>query len=211
MTDMRRIALFSLIFAILASGPVVAEKPHKPEALKPGLYAVFDTSEGIIIAQLYEKDVPVAVKTFVGLALGTIPWRDPRTGKLVKGPLYNGITFHRIIREEMIQTGDPTGIGTHDCGIRLQDEFLPGIQFSRPGRLAVANTGGPNSGGCQFFFTEQAVPRWNNQYTIFGQVVEGQDVIHTIDFKKLVDDKPVVPVLLKSVTIRRVAAAQQTR
>ena len=157
------------IVPIFVTALVWAGKPGKPPApLKPGLYAIFDTSEGIIKAELFEKYTPIAVNNFVGLAQGTKPWLDPKTNKFVRRPLYNGLTFHRIIREEMIQTGDPTGTSAHNCGITLRDEFLPGLQFDRPGRLAVANSGKPDSGACQFFFTEQAVPRWNNAYTIFG-------------------------------------------
>jgi cyclophilin family peptidyl-prolyl cis-trans isomerase len=201
--------LGTIAAGMFLAAAVAAENPGKPAtrpaAMKPGLYAIFETSEGRITALLFEKDVPIAVKNFVELAEGTKPWRDPRSGKWVRGPMYNGITFHRIIREEMIQTGDPSGTGSHDCGIRLRDEFLPGLQFSIPGRLAVANTGAPDSGGCQFFFTEQAVPRWNNQYTIFGQAVEGVEVIHAINTKKLIGDRPAVPVYLKTVTIERIA------
>jgi len=143
------------------------------QPLKPGLYAVFHTSEGDITAQLYEKEVPQAVKVFVGLAQGTQPWLDPDTHKPVKRPLYHDITFHRVIREDAIQAGDPTGKGTHNCGIRLRDEILPGLRFDRSGKLAVANTGQPDSGGCQFFITANAQPQWNGKYTIFGQVVRG--------------------------------------
>src|SRR5579872_2475329 len=98
-----------------------------PPELKPGLYAVFYTSEGDITAQLYEKETPNAVKTFVGLAQGTQPWLDPETHKPVKRPLYNNLIFHRVLRDEVIQAGDPTGLGTHNCGIRLRDEILPGL------------------------------------------------------------------------------------
>jgi cyclophilin family peptidyl-prolyl cis-trans isomerase len=200
---MRRLS--RLLGIMLLAGLAAAEKhPKGPVPLKPGLYAVFDTSEGRIVAELYEKYVPVAVHNFVDLALGTKPWRDGKTGAWVKRPMYNNITFHRIIREEMIQTGDPTGTGSHNCGIAIRDEFLPGLQFSTGGRLAVANSGQPNSGGCQFFFTDQAVPRWNNAYTIFGQVVEGQDVVHAINIKKLIGERPATPVSLKSVLIERI-------
>ena len=193
------------IVPIFVSALVWAGKPGKPPAqLKPGLYAIFDTSEGIIKAELFEKYTPIAVNNFVGLAQGTKPWLDPKTNKFVRRPMYNGLTFHRIIREEMIQTGDPTGTSAHNCGITLRDEFLPGLQFDRPGRLAVANSGKPDSGACQFFFTEQAVPRWNNAYTIFGQAVEGIEVIHAINRKQLIGEKPVVPVILKSVSFQRV-------
>lgn len=191
-----------LCLVFVASGD---KPPKKPVHLKPGLYAVFDTSEGKIVAELYEKYVPIAVKNFVELAQGTKPWKDAK-GAWVKRPMYTNIPFHRIIREEMIQTGDPTGTGAGDCGITIRDEFLPGLQFNAPGRLAVANTGKPDSGACQFFITEQAVPRWNNNYTIFGQVVEGQDVVHTIDFKPLVGERPKTPIILKSVIVERIAA-----
>lgn len=194
------------IVPIFVSALVWAGKPGKPPApLKPGLYAIFDTSEGVIKAELFEKYTPIAVSNFVGLAQGTKPWLDPKTNKFVRRPMYNGLTFHRIIREEMIQTGDPTGTSAHNCGITLRDEFLPGLQFDRPGRLAVANSGKPDSGACQFFFTEQAVPRWNNAYTIFGQAVEGIEVIHAINRKQLIGEKPVVPVILRNVSFERIS------
>lgn len=174
-------------------------------SLKPGLYAIFDTSEGLIKAELFEKYTPVAVANFVGLVQGTKPWRDPKTGEFVRRPMYNGLTFHRIIRDQMIQAGDPTGTSAHNCGITIRDEFLPGLRFDQPGRLAVANTGKPNSGACQFFFTEQPVPQWNSQYTIFGQAVEGLDVIHAINRKPLIGDRPEHPVILKSVTLQRIS------
>jgi len=194
---MRRLALVPLIAACLVSA--TADKPpKKPFHMKPGLYAVFETSEG-----RFEKYTPIAVKNFVGLAQGTKPWKDAK-GQWVRQPMYTNITFHRVIREEMIQTGDPTGTGSGDCGITIRDEFLPGLQFNGPGRLAVANTGKPDSGACQFFITEEAVPRWNNNYTIFGQVVDGQEVVHTIDFKQLIGERPAKPVYLKSVLVERV-------
>lgn len=197
---MRRLIAFAL-GALALAGAV--KPPKKPAPLKPGLYAVFDTSEGVIRAELYEKYTPISVKNFVELAQGTKAWKDAR-GQWVRRPMYTNIVFHRVIREEMIQTGDPTGTGAGDCGITIKDEFLPGLQFSGPGRLAVANTGKQDSGACQFFFTEQAVPRWNNSYTIFGQVVEGLDVIHRINVKPLIGTKPATPVYLRTVTIERI-------
>jgi cyclophilin family peptidyl-prolyl cis-trans isomerase len=178
------------------------------QPLKPGLYAVFHTSEGDITAQLYEKEVPMAVKTFVGLAQGTQPWLDPETHKPVKRPLYNDITFHRVIHEVAIQAGDPTGKGTHNCGLRLRDEILPGLRFDRSGKLAVANTGQPDSGGCQFFITSNAQPQWNGKYTVFGQVVQGLDVVAKIARTPTNDEKPLTPIKLMSVTIERVAKAK---
>ncbi len=136
----------------------------------------FDTSLGSITAELYEKYTPIAVSNFVGLAQGTKAWRDPKTGNMVKRPMYENITFHRVLRDVMIQSGDPTGTSAHNCGFRIKDEFLPGLTFDRAGKLAVANTGEPDSGGCQFFITTEIMREWNEKYTIFGQVVAGQDV-----------------------------------
>lgn len=181
-----------------------AQAPSAEPALKPGLYAIFNTSQGVITAKLYEKDTPIAVQNFVELAEGAKAWRDPRTGAMVKRPLYNNITFHRVLRDEVIQAGDPTGTGSYNCGVTIPDEFLPGLRFNHAGKLAVANNGNPDSGGCQFFITNDTVPRWDGKYTIFGEVVDGQDVVSEISRAPAHDDKPVDPVKLISVTIRRV-------
>ena len=182
-----------------------AQTPSDATAnLPPGLYAIFNTSQGIITAKLYEKYTPIAVQTFAGLAEGTKAWRDPKTRAMVKRPLYDNITFHRILPGQMIQGGDPTGTGSHDCGITIRDEFLPGLRFEHSGRLAMANTGQPDSGGCQFFITDGPVPEWNNHYTIFGEVVSGQDVVSKISRAPVRGDKPIDPVKLTSVTIQRV-------
>ena len=175
--------------------------------LPPGLYAIFNTSQGTITAKLYEKYTPIAVQTFVGLAEGTKAWLDPKTRTMVTRPLYDNITFHRVLPGQMIQGGDPTGTGSHNCGITIRDELLPGLRFERAGRLAVANTGQPDSGGCQFFITDGPVPEWNNHYTIFGEVVAGQDVVSRISRAPLRGDKPIDPVKLIKVTIQRVGPA----
>src|SRR5512142_696865 len=114
-----------------------AGQPPRPA----GLYAIFQTSEGAIVAKLFEKEAPAAVSTFVGLAQGTIAWYDPAVKKKVKRPMYQDITFHRVVPRMAIQAGDPTGLGNHNCGLRNRDEFLPGLRFDRAGRLAVANSG----------------------------------------------------------------------
>jgi peptidyl-prolyl cis-trans isomerase A (cyclophilin A) len=196
-------------FAILMWFAALA--PAQTPPLTPGLYAVFNTSEGTITARLFEKYTPTAVQTFVGLAEGTKAWREPKTGALVKRPLYDNITFHRVLRGEMIQAGDPTGTSSHDCGITIRDEFLPGLQFNRAGKLAVANTGAPDSGGCQFFITDGSVPEWNNKYTIFGEVVSGQEVVSKINHAPLRGDKPVDPARLTSVKIERIGAQKGKR
>lgn len=186
-----------ILFATLTNAQ--SEKP-----LKPGLYAVFDTSMGSFTAELYEKYTPKNVANFVGLAAGTRAWYDPKVKAMVKRPMYNGIAFHRIVREQMIQFGDPTGLGSHNCGFTIRDEYLPGLLFDRPGRLGVANTGQPDSGGCQFFVTDEPIRQWNNNYTIIGQIVEGQEVVHKINKVRTKGEKPVDPVIIKTVLIRRV-------
>jgi len=199
--DRDRMGGLKALAALISLATVLAAQDLN---LKPGLYAVFLTSEGTITAVLYEKDVPIAVRNFVALAQGTKPWKDPKTGAMVKRPLYDNITFHRVLPGQMIQSGDPTATGAHNCGITIRDEFLPGLRFDRPGKLGVANTGNPDSGGCQFFITTDAVPPWTGKYTIFGQVVSGQDVALKISHEPVHDDKPVNPVKLISVTIERV-------
>ena len=189
-------------FGLLLCGfALLAQTPE----LKPGLYAFFETDKGEFSAELYEKYTPKAVSVFIGLAQGVRPWYDPETKTMVKRRLYDGVTFHRVIREEMIQAGDPTGTGAHNCGTRLADEFLPGLRFDRAGKLAIANTGEPNSGGCQFFITVGPVNRWDGKYTIFGQIISGQKVVDEINKGAVAGDKPLHPVTIQSVKIRRVA------
>ena len=181
---------------------VFAQKADKP--LKNGLYAVFNTELGKFTAQLYEKDTPNSVRVFVQLAQGTLAARDPKTNALVKRPLYDNTTFYRILPGQAIQGGSPNGTPAYDCGFTIKDEILPGLTFSQAGKLAVANTGAPDSGGCQFFITTGPVASWNQKYTIFGQVLECLDVVGKIDKVPVHGDQPVNPIKLISVTIQRV-------
>jgi peptidyl-prolyl cis-trans isomerase A (cyclophilin A) len=189
---------------LIALGVVVAAQ-NPP--LKPGLYATFQTSSGVITARLFEKEIPIAVSNFVALAQGTKAWKDAKTGAMVKRPLYENLIFHRVLPGIMIQTGDPTGTGSHNCGIRIPDEFLPGLRFDRAGRLAVANTGEADSGGCQFFITTDSMSQWSGKYTIFGEVVSGLDVADKISRGKVRGERPVDPAKLIRVTIERVGSA----
>jgi len=157
--------------------------PAQSAALPDGLYAVFNTDKGVIKAQLFEKETPLTVANFVGLAKGTKAWMDSKTKAMVKRPMYNNIPFYRIMLDGMIQAGDPTGKGSTPCGIHLKDEIRPELKFDKPGRLAMANRGEPNSAECEWFITQVSGPAaaaWEGQYTIFGQVVEGQDVVKAI-------------------------------
>jgi cyclophilin family peptidyl-prolyl cis-trans isomerase len=187
---------FVLIFLAIAC-PAATNRPN-------GLYAIFDTGKGRIVAKLYEKDVPITVQNFIALAEGTKPTLDPKTGKRVYRRLYDNITFHRVVRDEMIQSGDPTATGSHNCGVTIPDEILPGLTFNNQGQLAMANTGKENTGGCQFFITVDPMKQWNGQYTVFGYVVEGLDVATKINHGKVNGDRPVEPVKLNSVTFERV-------
>jgi cyclophilin family peptidyl-prolyl cis-trans isomerase len=195
------------------TGTQAGTAPAAAPAREPGLYATFNTSMGAIVAKLFEKEVPVTVNNFVALARGTKPWKDPNTKAMVAKPLYNNITFHRVIPGFMIQTGDPTATGSHECGITIKDEILPTLKFDQPGRVAMANIGQPNTGGCQFFITDGPQPmldagKGNGAYTIFGQVVDGQEFVGKIArVPRDSNDKPRTPVKLISVKIERVGPA----
>jgi len=189
-----KLALFLIASAAIISG----------QTKKDGLYATFKTSKGDFTALLYEKNTPNTVENFVALAQGTKETLDPKTSKMVKRPLYDNITFHRVVPGQMIQSGDPTGTGSHNCGFTIPDEILPGLRFDGSGKLAMANTGAPNSGGCQFFITTNAMRPWDGQYTVFGYIVQGMDVVANINRGPVRGDKPVEPVKLLTVTIERV-------
>ncbi len=171
--------------------------------------ASIQTSMGIIKCNLYPDKMPKAVENFAGLAEGTKEWRDPKTGQSVKGkPLYNGTIFHRVIRDFMIQGGDPLGTGTGDPGYRINDEFSAGLNFDKPWVLAYANSG-PNTNGSQFFITVKATP-WLNQrgmtgYTILGDCSESKDVvlnISTVPTDKSTD-RPLENVVIEKIEIAR--------
>jgi peptidyl-prolyl cis-trans isomerase A (cyclophilin A) len=194
------------VFALIGAMALAQKQPAGSEALKldPGLYATINTSMGVITAELYEKTAPVTVRNFVGLARGTRQWVDPKSHMPVTKPLYDNITFHRVIPDFMIQTGDPTGTGAYNCGFTIPDEPGP-YRFDRPGRLAMANKG-PNTGDCQFFITEAATPWLDGHHTIFGQVVDGQRIVDKIGHViRDPNDKPRFPIKLVSVEIVRVA------
>jgi peptidyl-prolyl cis-trans isomerase A (cyclophilin A) len=186
-----------LLFLIMAGALSAQQRPN-------GLYAIFKTSVGEFTAKLYEKEVPNTVENFVALAKGTKPTRDPKSGNMRNVPYYDNITFHRITPGQMIQAGDPTGTGAFDCGVTLRDEFLPGLQFNAAGRLGMANTGDPDTGGCQFFVTVDGITSWTGKYTVFGTVVDGMKVVQAINKTKVKNETPLEPVKLVSVTIERV-------
>jgi peptidyl-prolyl cis-trans isomerase A (cyclophilin A) len=185
-----------------------AALPDAPEAtavIPNGPTVVMDTSMGRITCQFFQKQAPIAVANFIGLAEGTKDWTDPATNKVVHHKRYfDGTTFHRVIPQFMIQGGDPTGTGTGGPGYAFNDEFDPNLNFDVPGRLAMANSG-PNTNGAQFFVTEQAYASLNQTYTIFGQCDDASvAVVKTITaVDRDGNDKPLTPVLLQKVTIVR--------
>jgi peptidyl-prolyl cis-trans isomerase A (cyclophilin A) len=170
---------------------------------KTGTYVVFETTEGTIVCRFFNEKAPKTVDNFVGLAEGTKEFTDPQTGAAVKRPYYDGVIFHRVIPDFMIQGGDPLGQGTGGPGYDFADELDPALGFDKPGLLAMANRG-PNTNGSQFFITV-AVLSLPRNYTIFGEVVEGQAVANAISLvKRDGRDKPLTPVVMKTVRIHRV-------
>jgi len=172
----------------------------------PGTYATFNTNEGKITVRLFEADAPVTVKNFIELAEGAREWTHPVTRTKSTAKLYDGTIFHRVIPDFMIQGGDPAGTGMGGPGYRFQDETKNSPhRFDKPGKLAMANSG-PNTNGSQFFITVAPTPWLTGNHTIFGEVVEGQDVVVKISkVARGAQDKPHKAVVLESVTIERVA------
>jgi peptidyl-prolyl cis-trans isomerase A (cyclophilin A) len=170
----------------------------------PGTYAVFETTHGNIVIRLLEKEAPKTVANFVGLAEGTKEFRDAKNGQKVKRPFYDGLAFHRVIPNFMIQGGCPLGTGTGDPGYKFEDEFHSSLQHDKPGKLSMANSG-PGTNGSQFFITVAATPWLDNHHSIFGEVVEGQDVADKISkVARDRNDRPQQAVVLQKVTIERV-------
>ena len=174
-------------------------------ARQPGTYATFNTSEGTVVCRLFEQEAPITVKNFIDLAEGKRDWKDNVSGKGGSGPLYSGTIFHRVIPKFMIQGGDPSGTGTGGPGYKFQDETTGSPhKFDKPGKLAMANSG-PNTNGSQFFITVAATPWLTGNHTIFGEVVEGQEVVDKIsNVERNRQDRPSKDVVLQSITIERV-------
>ena len=171
----------------------------------PGTYAVIDTTEGKVVCRLFEKEAPKTVANFIELAEGSREWTHPVTRKKSKDRLYDGTIFHRVIPKFMIQGGDPAGTGMGGPGYQFADETQGSPhKFDKPGKLAMANAG-PNTNGSQFFITVAATDWLTGNHTIFGEVVEGQDVVEKIvNVPRSAQDKPKKDVRISSLTIERV-------
>jgi peptidyl-prolyl cis-trans isomerase A (cyclophilin A) len=164
--------------------------------------ATFATSIGSFKVRLMPGHAPATVNNFVELATGGRSWRDPRTGQESSDPLYDGTVFHRVIPDFMIQGGDPTGTGRGGPGYEFADEVGSGAPgLDRPGLLAMANAG-PNTNGSQFFVTVVPTPWLTGKHTIFGEVVEGMDVVERISTVATGPaDRPKEDVVLQRVSV----------
>lgn len=168
-------------------------------SLNDGLYAVMETTKGTMTIELYEKDAPMTVANFVGLAEGT----KENKAKPLGTPYYDGIIFHRVIKDFMIQGGDPDGKGTGGPGYDFEDEFFSDKRHDKKGVLSMANAG-PGTNGSQFFITEVPTPWLDGRHTIFGQVIKGLEVIDSIaNVEKGPMDRPLEDVVINKVSIVR--------
>jgi peptidyl-prolyl cis-trans isomerase A (cyclophilin A) len=167
------------------------------------VFAEFVTNEGSFTVRLFDEETPNTVANFVGLAEGTKEWTDPRTHQKVTQPYYDGIVFHRIIDGFMIQGGDPLGQGIGGPGYEFADEFHPSLRHNKAGILSMANRG-PNTNGGQFFITLGATPHLDNRHSVFGEVVEGMEVVRRIGSTPVGrQDRPVKDIVIQSVKIDR--------
>jgi peptidyl-prolyl cis-trans isomerase A (cyclophilin A) len=167
------------------------------------LTATLTTTQGTVTVRLFPDHAPKTVRNFVELAEGGREWTDPRTGATTKDKLYDGTILPRVITGFMIQGGDPLGTGTGGPGYKFADEIHPDLRFDRPYLLAMANAG-PGTNGSQFFITTVPTPWLSGKHTIFGEVINGADVVEEISRVQTVPgDRPAQDVVLQSVTIQR--------
>lgn len=217
-----RLSLAVMALALAAAPLVAAKKAAKKKGARSpaaagawakthGLYARFDTTMGRFVCLLLEKQSPQTVDNFTGLAVGEKEWVDPKSGEYRKARFYDGLTFHRVVPDYVIQGGDPKGDSTGGPGFEFEDE-VNGLKFDQPGRLAMANSG-PDTNGSQFFITTGPQPQLDDRalsggrrshYTIFGQVVEGQDVVDAAAKVPAENERPKTPVVMTKVEILRV-------
>lgn len=198
------LAAFSFRADAQEAGKKDSKKSKASAIAKKGkdMFAEFETTKGNFKIKLFADKAPKTVENFVGLAEGTKEWTDPKTGQKVKRPFYDGLIFHRVIPDFMIQGGCPEGRGTGGPGYRFEDEFPAGApKHDKPGILSMANAG-PNTNGSQFFVTVAATPWLDGRHTVFGEVVEGMDVVNSISLApRNAMDKPKEDIIIKHVKI----------
>ena len=179
-----------------------AEVPGPPDGT---LVATLHTSKGEISCILFPEQAPITVTNFVGLATGKLEWLHPSTGeRTLEQPYYNGLTFHRVIPDFLIQTGDISGDGTGNPGYTIPNEIAPSLRHDRPGRLSMANTG-PDTAGAQFFITVKPTPHLDGRHTIFGQCAPEALIQDISRAPADAQDRPVEPI-----TIERLDFSRQT-
>ena len=179
------------------------------QQLEPGTYALFVTNHGHFVVRLFTNRAPRTTANFIGLAEGTKPFIDPKTKQEVKRLYYDGMVFHRVVKDFVIQTGCPFGMGHGGPGYQFEDEFHPDLRHDRPGILSMANSG-PNTNGSQFFVTLRATPELDDRHSVFGEVVMGMDVVRAIGDVPIYvkpmprKDRPIQDVVLEKVLILRI-------
>ena len=209
---MKKMAFICVLSLMAMCSHVFSEDTAKSQwKEKPGMYAIFNTSMGKIVCELFDKDAPKTVENFTGLAEGKKEFTDPKTGAKTKRAFYDGLIFHRIIPNFMIQGGDPEGTGRGGPGYKFGDEIVPTLKFDKPGLLAMANAG-PGTNGSQFFITQVPTPWLDGHHTIFGQVVEGMDVVVKIaTAPRGAGDRPTTDIVVKKLTIDRVGSKEDKK
>jgi len=188
-----------LLVLIMAISAFACQKEKYPD-LKDGMYAEFKTNQGTFIAELYYKATPITIANFVSLAEGSNEMVD----STFKGKkFYNGLTFHRVIKDFMIQGGDPQGTGQGGPGYKFPDEFNDSLVHDSKGILSMANAG-PGTNGSQFFITLKPTPHLNNRHSVFGKIVEGQAIVDSIGMVETAQrDKPLEDVVIQELKIIR--------
>jgi cyclophilin family peptidyl-prolyl cis-trans isomerase len=206
------------VTAFLMSGETSAQSAAAQEGAaevirkvtqKDGLYVAFETTIGPIVCELFYDKVPVTVGNFVGLVTGEKEWRDPQTGDKVKRPFYDGLKFHRVIKDFMIQGGCPLGNGRGGPGYSFTDEFHPDLRHDKPGVLAMANSGA-NTNGSQFYITHVPTQWLDDKHSVFGQCVQGMDIVNKmaeVQMKGAQGSLPVEDIVIEKATIIRTGAA----
>jgi peptidyl-prolyl cis-trans isomerase A (cyclophilin A) len=192
---LRSLVILAAAALWVGAGPALAQPKDLSPELKTAttgvkgkgsdLLATFTTNLGVIHCRLFHDKAPKTVANFAGLATGNKAFEDPKTGKETKRPFYDGLVFHRVIPNFMIQGGDPAGNGTGGPGYTIPDEFHPSLKHDKGGLLSMANRG-PNTGGSQFFLTEKATPWLDGKHAIFGECKE-------VDLVKKMARVPVIP------------------
>ncbi|MDX2360454.1 MAG: peptidylprolyl isomerase [Crocinitomicaceae bacterium] len=195
--------LMTLLSLVLVTSAFAGEgKKDKKPKLEPGMYAQFTTTKGEILIQLEFEKTPMTVASFVGLAEGNFTVNDTT---VYDAPFYDGLKFHRVIPDFMVQGGDPLGTGSGGPDHRFNDEIVDGLSHTGPGILSMANSG-PNTNGSQFFITHKATPWLDGKHTVFGHVISGQDVVNAIEQG---DEIISIEIIRKGKTAKKWKASEQ--